>query len=78
MVAIRPMTREDVERMGSAGERMELIDGEPRRKAGVSQRHGEIEAQIFVPWAHTSIRTDSAESTPPTPSSPCRAIRTRS
>jgi Uma2 family endonuclease len=43
------MTREDVEQMGSAGERMELIDGELREKAGVSQRHGEIEAQIFSP-----------------------------
>ena len=49
MVATRPMTREDLEQMGSAGERMELIDGELREKAGVSQRHGEIEAQIFSP-----------------------------
>jgi Uma2 family endonuclease len=49
MVATRPMTREGVERMGSAGERMELINGEMRKKAGVSQRHGEIEAQIISP-----------------------------
>ena len=49
MAATRPTTREDLERMGSAGERMELIDDELREKAGVSQRHGEIEAQIFSP-----------------------------
>lgn len=49
MVATRPLTREDLERMGSAGERMELIDGELREKAGVSQRHGEIEMRISVP-----------------------------
>jgi Uma2 family endonuclease len=49
MVATRPLTAEDVERMGSAGERMELIDGVLREKEGVSQRHGEIEIQLTIP-----------------------------
>ena len=49
MVATRPLTVEDVERMGSAGERMELIDGVLREKEGVSQRHGEIEIQLTIP-----------------------------
>jgi Uma2 family endonuclease len=49
MVATRQLTTEDVERLGSAGERMELIDGELREKAGVSQRHGEIEIRMTLP-----------------------------
>ena len=49
MVATRHLTAEDVERMGSAGERMELIDGVLREKEGVSQRHGEIEVQLTIP-----------------------------
>ncbi len=49
MVATRQLTKEDVEQLGAAGERMELIDGELREKAGVSQRHGEIEIQLTIP-----------------------------
>jgi Uma2 family endonuclease len=49
MVATRQLTAADVERMGSAGERHELIDGELRRKEPVSQRHGEIEFQLGIP-----------------------------
>ncbi len=49
MLATVPLTREDVERLGAAGERMELIDGELREKGGVSQRHGEIEVQLTIP-----------------------------
>ena len=49
MATTRLLTAADVERMGSAGERMELIDGVLREKKGVSQRHGEIELQISVP-----------------------------
>jgi len=49
MVATRHLTAEDVERMGSAGERMELIDGVLREKEGVSLRHGEIELEISGP-----------------------------
>jgi Uma2 family endonuclease len=49
MVATHPLTAEDVERMGSAGERLELIDGVLREKEGVSQRHGEIEIQLTIP-----------------------------
>jgi Uma2 family endonuclease len=49
MATTRLLTAEDVERMGAAGERMELIDGVLREKEGVSQRHGEIELQISVP-----------------------------
>ena len=45
----RSMTAADVERMGPAGERLELIDGTLREKPPVSQRHGEIEAQLFIP-----------------------------
>lgn len=44
-----PFTAADVERMGSAGARLELIGDEPREKPGVSMRHGEIEIQITVP-----------------------------
>lgn len=51
MATTRTMTAADIERMGSAGERLELIDGIPRKKPPVSQRHGEIEAQLFAPLA---------------------------
>ena len=49
MLATRQKTREDVERMGAAGERMELIDGELREKGGASQRNGEIEIRLILP-----------------------------
>ena len=49
MATTRLLTAEDVERMGSAGERMELVDGLLREKEGVSQRHGEIEFRLSVP-----------------------------
>lgn len=49
MAAIRQLTTEDVEQLGAAGERMELIDGELREKAGASLRHGEIEIQLTIP-----------------------------
>ena len=49
MATTRLLTAKDIERMGSDGERMELIDGVLREKKGVSQRHGEIELQISVP-----------------------------
>jgi Uma2 family endonuclease len=49
MVATRQLTAEDVERMGSAGERHELIDGELRKKEPVSQRHAEIEIELILP-----------------------------
>ena len=49
MATTHLLTVDDVERMGSAGERMELIDGVLREKEGVSGRHGEIEAEIFGP-----------------------------
>ncbi len=49
MVATHPKTREDLDRLGAAGERKELIDGELREKAAVSQRHGEIEIQLTIP-----------------------------
>ena len=53
MVTARPLSADDVERMGSAGERMELIDGVLREKEGVSLRHGEIEYEIGWPlYAH--------------------------
>jgi hypothetical protein len=43
------LSAEDIVRMGSQGERMELIDGVPREKEGVSGRHGEIEVQLTIP-----------------------------
>src|SRR5688500_6350552 len=43
------LTAEDVERMGSDGERMELIDGELREKEPMGGWHGEAEAEIFGP-----------------------------
>ena len=46
MVVTHPLTAADVERLGAAGERMELIDGELREKEGVSLKHGEIEIEI--------------------------------
>jgi Uma2 family endonuclease len=49
MVSTRPLTAADVEQMGKAGERMELIDGVLREKQPVSQRHGEIEIRISSP-----------------------------
>src|SRR3712207_3973441 len=49
MVATHALTVDDIERMGAAGERMELINGELREKEGVSQRHGEIGAEILAP-----------------------------
>jgi Uma2 family endonuclease len=42
-------TAEEIERLGAAGERQELVDGELREKPGVSQRHGEIEFEIGGP-----------------------------
>ena len=76
MVATRQLTTEDVEQLGAAGERMELIDGELREKAGVSQRHGEIEIQLTIPLGSHVLPTVSAGFTPPTRSSPFFAIRT--
>ena len=53
MATTRLLTADDVERMGSAGEFMELIDGVLREKEGVSGRHGEIEYEIGGPlYAH--------------------------
>ena len=44
---------EDVERMGSAGERLELIDGVPREKPGEGLRHGEVAVAVLTPlWQH--------------------------
>jgi Uma2 family endonuclease len=49
MVSTRPLTAADVAAMGSAGERMELVNGVLREKAPVSQRHGEIEIRTSSP-----------------------------
>jgi Uma2 family endonuclease len=49
MVTTHPLTAADIERMGSAGERMELIDGVLREKPGVSLRHGGIELRMSSP-----------------------------
>jgi len=46
MVAIRLLTKEDVEQLGAAGERMELIDGELRRRAPVGGRHGAMQSRV--------------------------------
>jgi Uma2 family endonuclease len=43
------MTAAELERLGAAGERKELIDGLLREKPGMSQRHGEIEVRILSP-----------------------------
>lgn len=49
MVTAQRLTARDLEQMGSAGERLELIDGQLREKDGASQRHGEIEIRILLP-----------------------------
>jgi Uma2 family endonuclease len=49
MVTVHPLTVADVERMGSTGERMELIDGVLREKEPMGGWHGEAEAEIFGP-----------------------------
>jgi Uma2 family endonuclease len=49
MVSTRALTAADIERMGVAGERLELIDEIPREKPGVSLRHGEIEIRLSSP-----------------------------
>ncbi|HUG60266.1 MAG TPA: Uma2 family endonuclease [Methylomirabilota bacterium] len=43
------LTAADVERMGSAGERMELIDGELREKEPMGGWHGEAQIEISGP-----------------------------
>jgi Uma2 family endonuclease len=53
MVVTRPLTADDVERMGLAGERLELVDGVVQEKAPMGGWHGEAEAEIFGPlFAH--------------------------
>ena len=49
MVATHPLTAADVVRLGLAGERMELIDGELREKEPMGARLGETEIRLTLP-----------------------------
>jgi Uma2 family endonuclease len=49
MATTRLLTAEDVVRMGSDGERMELIDGEVREKEPMGAQHGEAEIRLTLP-----------------------------
>jgi Uma2 family endonuclease len=57
MVATSLTALEEIERMGSAGERMEFFDGVMREKEGVSGRHGEIEMELSNPLG-THVRAN--------------------
>ena len=57
MVATPLTALQEIERMGSAGERQEFFDGVMREKEGVSGRHGEIEMELSIPLG-THVRTN--------------------
>lgn len=49
MVVTRHLTAEDIEQMGSTGERLELADGIVWEKEPMGGWHGEAEGEIFAP-----------------------------